>query len=102
MTLTPAVRQQKQVGFQKFEASLVSVASSRPARDIVIPCFKLKKKKRGKERKKERKNSFSAAGMVRKCFLRPQVTTEVAYSVPRSHQGHKYLSLFYSVTVILA
>jgi hypothetical protein len=26
----------------------------------------------------------------------------VAYSVPRSHQGHKYLSLFYSVTVILA
>lgn len=55
MTLTPAVRQQKQVGFQKFEASLVSVASSRPARDIVIPCFKLKKKKKrkGKEKGKE-------------------------------------------------
>lgn len=55
MTLTPAVRQQKQVGFQKFEASLVSVASSRPARDIVIPCFKLKKKKKKEERKGKRK-----------------------------------------------
>lgn len=47
MTLTPTVRRQKQVGFQEFEASLVSIASSMPARDILIPYFNLKKKKKG-------------------------------------------------------
>lgn len=96
MTLIPAVRKQKQVDFHKFKARLVSVAGSRPTRATVAPCFKFG------EKKKKRENSFPAAGIVRKCLLPPQMTMEVTYSVPQSHQGNKHLSPFYSVTVILA
>lgn len=80
------------MGFQEFEASLVSTASPMPARDILIPYFNLKK--RGGMIILSSRNGEETSP--------PQVTTEVAYSVPQSHQGPKHLSLSYPLTVILA